>query len=120
MFLNSSKSDTDFFRNLLMRLLAQLCKSYYLYIPLGVDKIAPVKFYGVARQFVSLLDPYIFISQYMLTIISNTRSLYRYVLFSRYSMLPSNHVVFVVDIEKELKQKFDEKVAEKKKKGSKG
>jgi hypothetical protein len=35
-------------------------------------------------------------------------------------MLPSNHVVFVVDIEKELKEKFDEKVAEKKKKGSKG
>jgi hypothetical protein len=102
-----------------MRLLAQLCKSYYLYIPLGVDKIAPVKFYDVPRRFVSLLDPHIFISQYMLTIISNTRSLYRYVLFSRYSMLPSNHVVFVVDIEVELKKTFDEKL-EKKGKGSKG
>jgi hypothetical protein len=55
----------------------------------------------------------------MLTIISNTRSLYRYVLFSRYSMLPSNHVVFVVDIEVELKKTFDEKL-EKKGKGSKG
>jgi hypothetical protein len=114
--LNSSKSDADFFRNLLMRLLAQLRKSYYLYIPLGVDKTAPVKFYGVPRLFVSLLDPGIFIFVYMLTMISDTRSLYRYVLFSRYSILPSNHVVFMVNIEAELKNKFDEK----KKKGSKG
>jgi hypothetical protein len=99
-----------------MRLLAQLRKSYYLYIPLGVGKTAPVKFYGVPRQFVSLLDPDIFIFVYMLTMISDTRSLYRYVLFSRYSILPSNHVVFMVNIEAELKNKFDEK----KKKGSKG
>ena len=37
-----------------------------------------------------------------------------------HSMLPSNHAVFMVDIESELRKKFDGKVAEKKKKGSKG
>ena len=62
-----------------MRLLAQLCMWYYLYILLGVDKIAPVEFYGVPRQFVSLLDPDIFIFVYMLTLISDTRCLHQYV-----------------------------------------
>jgi hypothetical protein len=73
-----------------MRLLAQLCEWHYPCVIFGVDKIVPVELYDVARRFVALLDPVIFIFPYMLTIISDTRSLDQYVqsgVFTRSSHL---------------------------------